>query len=138
MLQAADGSAWGAQSLIERLRRSPGSWPETFMRGLLLETLVDDEGRFRPKVAWLPEALTVALSHDRAEQILGATMERVGNSEPKSKLLLLEDWEDGTNGYDKAADSLKEALEDPKVAPANPELVDGLISAVRRARPPEP
>lgn len=138
VVQAADGSAWGAQGLIERLRRSPGSWPEAFARGLLLETLVDDAGKFRPKDAWLPEALTIALSHDRAEQILATTIERVRTSEPKSKLVLIEDWEDGKNGYDSAVDSLKAVLEDPTGAPAHPELVDELVSAVQRARPPEP
>jgi hypothetical protein len=138
VLQAADGSAWTAQSLIERLRRAPGSWPEAFVRGLLLETLVDDVGKFRPKDAWLPEALAVALSHDRAEQILGATIERVRSSEPKSKLVLIEDWEDGKNGYDKAVASLEEALKNPTGAPAHPKLVEALISAVQHVRPPEP
>ena len=133
VLQAADGGSWGAERLLDRLARSPGSWPEPFVSGLLLETLVDDEDRFRLKGAKLSETLAVALPHDRAEQILGGVATRVRGSEPKSKLSFLEDPEDGKDDYERAVDSLRAA----QAKLPRQELVDRLILSVRHARPTE-
>jgi hypothetical protein len=55
----------------------------------------------------------------------------VGGSQPKSKLSLLEDPEDGKDDYGRAADILQGA----KKKLPRPELVDRLILSVRQARP---
>lgn len=135
VLQAAQGASFGAQGLIERIRRSPASWPGSFVLGLVLETLVDDEGLFRLKGDYLPDALAVALAHGRAEETLERAEEIVRGSEPKGDLegySLDKGW---FNQYDGAVEVLSRARED--AAPGKDGLVDALIDAVRTAKPPE-
>ncbi len=134
VLQAAQGSSFGAQGLIERIRRSPASWPGPFVLGLLLETLVDDEGRFRLKDEYLADALAVSLAHGRAEETIGRAAEIVRGSEPKGEP---EDYRSGRgwfNQYDEAIEILGHARE---TALERGDLVDALIDAVRVAKPPE-
>ncbi len=134
VLQAAQGSSFGAQGLIERIRRSPASWPGPFVLGLLLETLVDDEGRFRLKDEYLADALAVSLAHGRAEETIGRAAEIVRGSEPKGEP---EDYRSGRgwfNQYDEAIEILGRARE---TALGRGDLVDALIDAVRVAKPPE-
>ncbi len=133
VLQAAEGSSWGAQRLIERVRRAPDSWPEPFVSGLLFETLVDDEDRFRLKGGSLLEVLEVTLSHECSEEMVKELAERVRRSEPKSKLILL-GWYDHEEGdYEKTIAIFEKA----KGSFPRPDLVDRLITAVRDAKPVE-
>jgi hypothetical protein len=134
VLQAAQGSSYGAQGLIERVRRSPASWPGPFVLGLLLETLVDDEDRFRLKGDHLPDALAVALARERAEETLGRVGEIVRGSKPKGDP---EDYRSGRgwiNQYDEAVEILERAR---GTVPEKDGLVHALIDAVRAAKPPE-
>ncbi|MEW6636982.1 MAG: hypothetical protein AB1425_09260 [Actinomycetota bacterium] len=134
VLQAAEGSAFGAQGLLQRVRRSPSSWPEPFVLGLLLEALVDDDGRFRLKGGHLPDVLAVALSRERARETLGRARSHVRASEPKGDA---EDYLPGrgwVNQYDEAARILEDAKRD---APGRSDLLDDLIRAVRSAKPAE-
>lgn len=135
VLQAAQGSSFGAQGLIERICRSASSWPGPFVLGLLLEPLVDDGGLFRLKGDYLPDVLAVALAHGRAEETLGRAAEIVRASEPKREP---EDYsfEKGWfNQYDEAVEVLSRARKD--AAPGKGGLVDALMDAVRAAKTPE-
>jgi hypothetical protein len=134
VLQAAQGSSFGAQSLIERIRRSPASWPGPFVLGLVLETMVDDGHLFRLKGDHLPDALAVALAHGRAEEMLGRAAEIVRRSRPKGDP---EDYRSGRgwfNQYDEAVEVLRRVRE---TASGKEGLVDALVDAVLAAKPPE-
>ncbi len=134
VLQAAQGSSYGAQGLLDRVRRSPASWPGPFVLGLLLETLVDDRGRFRLKGDHLPDVLGIALAHGRAEETLGKASALVQGSEPKGDP---EDYRFDRgwfNQYDEAVQILERVRD---TVPEKNGLVDALIDALRAARPPE-
>ncbi|WP_047866595.1 hypothetical protein [Rubrobacter aplysinae] len=135
VLQAAQGSSFGAQGLIDRIRRSPASWPGSFVSGLFFETLVDDGGLFRLKGAHLPDALAVLLARGQAVETLGRTAEIVQASEPKrdpEEYSFEKGW---FNQYDEAVEILTRAGKD--AAPEEEGLVGVLIEAVRCAKPPE-
>lgn len=135
VLQAAQGSSFRAQELLERVRRSPAQWPGSFVLGLLLETLVDDEGLFRLKGDYLPEVVAVALAHGRAEETLEQTSDIVRGSEPKGDTDGYSFEKGWFNQYDEAAEILSRAKKD--AAPGKDALVDTLIDAVRSGKPPE-
>ena len=134
VLQAAQGLSYGAQGLMDRVRRSPASWSGPFVLGLLLETLVDDGGSFRLKGDYLSDVLGIALAHGRSEETIGRAAEIVRKSEPKGDpedYSLDKGW---FNQYDEAVRILERARD---TAPEKSDLVGALIDALRAAKPPE-
>ena len=136
VLQSAEGSSHGAEGLILRVRRTASSWPEPFVRGLLLETLVNDDGRFRLKDGHLADALDVALSRERAAETLGRATAAVLASGPEKfteAYLVSRGWVE--DQYEAAIVMLERAKK--KSSPDKAGLLDDLIRAVRSARPGE-
>lgn len=85
ILQAADGDAIGAKNMLnELLGKSGEKWPRAFVRGLLLETLVNERGSFRIKRKYFSEALTIACINPKANDILKKTVHDVQKSKPES------------------------------------------------------
>lgn len=132
VLQAAQGSSFAAQGLIDRIRQSPTFWPESFVAGLFLETLVNDEGRFRLKGENLPNALAVALKHARAGEVLGRAAEIIQRSEPKGDPEDYHRDKGWFNQHDEAVEILGQAR---NTTPEKDSLVDALINALREAKP---
>jgi len=127
ILQAADGHAYGAESLIESVISGEEAWPRGFVEGLILETLVNDDGCFRLKERHFGKALKIAATHPNAEMILQRVIGEVSGSEPKS-LAVLDD-------YDQAMDLIRgiRTQEELQTLPYLDALVDTIDSAKSRA-----
>ncbi len=83
VLQAADGKARSAESLILSIIRDHEVWPRGFVEGLVLECLVNDGMKFRLKERHLANALRIALAHPDVREIFRRTCEAVSLSDPK-------------------------------------------------------
>ena len=92
ILQAAEGSSHGAQGFISR-ELSEDSWPEGIAFGVLLESFVNNENRFRLKRSFLAETLGSILKRtDRAVLIEKAAM-FIRSSSPKDPDSISDDYE---------------------------------------------
>lgn len=71
LLSAADGTATEAQALISRLLNRDGrEWPIAFIKGLLLETVLREDGTFRVKPDLLPKVAEIVVGHPAGEAII--------------------------------------------------------------------
>jgi len=79
VLQAADGKAWGATSLLDAIASGSESWPGAFVAGIVEECFLNDRDEVRFKNGELPRALTCLRSVKRgaARRILLGVAERV-------------------------------------------------------------
>jgi hypothetical protein len=86
VLAAADGTANDAELFIEKRSRSDEVWPKPFALGLLLETLVHEDGTFRVKQKWLPSVCRIISIHPESIDIVADTvriLESSGSQNPR-------------------------------------------------------
>ena len=85
ILQAADGNAYSAGRLLASLGERENEWPESFVKGVLFEALVNEEGELRFKQRCFTRALvaTLALPDQRSCMIIGEAAKAVKKSKPK-------------------------------------------------------
>lgn len=105
ILQAADGTAVGAESLMRLLRGGDSDWPRRLIEGLLLETLVNEQAQFRLKERHFANALRIALEHAEVAGIFEHAVEAVRSSLPKF------DWT-APEEYDQAVAKIEEVEAD--------------------------
>lgn len=135
VVAAARGvSYWGsfaAQRFVEQLglathRRH--EWPGAFAEGMLLATLLTQDGRFDPKTQYLQPVVAWAQHHPQAADILSSVSASVRNAEPRVDA---SDWRQGRGEVNVYAEVV-EILND---LPATPEDVreplDSLIETVK-------
>lgn len=123
VFQAADGTAVAAVTLILSIVRGTEVWPRAFVEGLLLEGLVNDDGKFRLKQRHLANALKIALAHSEATEIFRRICEQVSLSDPKWG------WKTGEYSEAIAIVSTLRGEADPTVHP----YLDALLEAIRTA-----
>ncbi|MCH8902251.1 MAG: hypothetical protein IIC88_08110 [Chloroflexi bacterium] len=84
---------------VEHILKTGEVWPKSFVEGLLLETLVNDDDEFRLKADWYTHALKIAAFHPEAEAIYDSVCNTVQRSSPK-------DWDDVPADYRNALTTL--------------------------------
>lgn len=128
ILQAADGSALHAESLILSIITKQEVWPRAFVEGLILETLVNDDGCFRLKGRHFGKAISIAATHPEADAIFDRLIEEVRACRPKDEWLVPRD-------HDRAMTTISNirAQEDPMVHPYLDRLIEALNGAKSRA-----
>lgn len=85
ILQAADGESHSAGRLLVSLGEKKNEWPESFVKGVLFETLVNEGGELRFKKRCFAKALAAALALPDEESctIIGEAAKVVKKSKPK-------------------------------------------------------
>jgi hypothetical protein len=90
VLSAADGTAADADALVSHLRRVDGAeWPASFVSGLLLETIVHEEGRVRLKSRLLAEVVETVAAHPRRDKIVERMQDAVASAETENRRSVL-------------------------------------------------
>jgi hypothetical protein len=84
VLQAADGGAHRATGLLNELRAFAPAWPRAFVQGVLVETLVNSDGKFRLKADELPSPIAIAANHPDAAAIFARVGDELREAVPKS------------------------------------------------------
>ncbi|HCH34200.1 MAG: VrlM [Candidatus Saccharibacteria bacterium GW2011_GWC2_48_9] len=79
ILQAADGSAGSANTYLTALATDYANYPRSFIRGVILESFVNDENKFRLKNAGLEIALPTIANHP---ELLAELIEKLDAAEP--------------------------------------------------------
>ena len=83
LLAAADGTAKDAVALISRLYYNDGrEWPADFIRGLLLETVLREDGTFRVKPDLLPKVAVIVTDHPAGELIISTVANAIRDAAP--------------------------------------------------------
>lgn len=123
VLQAADGTAMNAESLILSILQGGEVWPRTFVEGLVLEGLVNDDGKFRLKERYLERVLRIALAHSEVDTIFRHLSERVRASDPR--------WGFRTPEYGRAQAIVGNVRDD--VNPGLHPYLDALLEAIGTA-----
>ncbi len=125
ILQAAEGQANSPSILLSSAAKGEELWPEAFIEGVILESLVNDQGEFRLKSRHLWKATTIAASHPSAGKIFEHLTEAVRESKPKY------DW-DMASDYD---DALEKIAEVPAAEEATSKgLFRGVCDAINWAK----
>ncbi len=116
VLQAADGQSNGAISLLDQMGVAP-AWPVAVIRGVLLETLVNDNAEFRFKPSWFWRAVRLGLHHPASDHIFESVRDAISSSAPKHEL--------SDSDYTSAESSLD------SLAPQEPPEAQPVIAALK-------
>lgn len=85
VLQAADGDAGSAVSLVKEIARGERMWPEAFVEGVITECFVNDGDKFRFKTKHAREALLglCCIPTELRTAFVSRLVDRVRRSSPK-------------------------------------------------------
>lgn len=98
VLAAADGTAKEAEALISRLRNNDGAdWPAPFIKGLLLETVLNEDGTFRLKRTLLPAVADILAQHPVGVQIISDVIGAINEAAPNNRRFALRNGLDQLN-----------------------------------------
>lgn len=138
IIAAAQGTSYsgsfGAQKFVEQLRsrsRVRWHWPEAFLRGMLLEALLDEDMRFYPKAQYLASAVEIVLDHEMSYRILAEVSDAVEGSVPLSNPTKRHSDKGAINRYDEVIDILSNVR---TTHAASDSPINGLIEAIRFLR----
>lgn len=83
LLAATDGAANEARALMSRLYSQDGhEWPTSFIKGLLFETVLNEDGTFRVKPTFLPYVAKIVNSHPGRDIIIADVMRAISEVGP--------------------------------------------------------
>lgn len=86
LLAAADGTAQDAEGLMYRLRNGDGQdWPSAFVKGLLLETVVREDGTFRVKAKLMPDVVDIVNQNPVSDTIIDDVLRQINEAAPKNR-----------------------------------------------------
>lgn len=85
ILQAADGLSRDAISFIKKTIDNEVKWPKSFIKGILLESFVNENLEFRCKYNYLYEALliTIRFSLEDSSDLFKDLLQKINTSTPK-------------------------------------------------------
>jgi hypothetical protein len=86
LLASADGEANDAVALISRLQyRDGGKWPAALIKGMLLETVLREDGTFRVKPRLLPQIAEIVAGHTAGEAITSDVANAIRAAAPSNR-----------------------------------------------------
>ena len=85
VLQAADGNARSAIHFLAEISRAEATWTEDFVEGIVSETLINDENKFRFKIRYAVDAFLClrAVQSGQRRKIVSRIAKRLADSTPK-------------------------------------------------------
>jgi hypothetical protein len=86
LLASANGEANDAVALISRWRyRDGGQWPAALIKGMLLETVLREDGTFRVKARLLPDVAEIVASHTKGDEITSDVANAIREAAPGNR-----------------------------------------------------
>ncbi len=112
VLQAADGNAKSAVSMLQEISVDGTVWPEHFVEGVVAECFINDEGEVRFKNRHLPYAIKLLLKLENSHESALATRiaERIRGGRLKYRFQDMEERDNSVKTLDKAAKLDESAL----------------------------
>lgn len=82
ILQSAEGGSNDSEIAIKKFEKN-GNLPKSFLKGLLFETLINDENKLRKKFRFFKHVINIINKSDNGEELFNEFLNNIKKAEPK-------------------------------------------------------